>query len=209
MPASAVPWPLGSVAGSEFGNADQPGPTRPARSGCAPSTPVSRTAIAVEPAGFTEPNAESQPIFGSAHCCVYSGSFGVPAILRTLLVSTRTTFLLPLYFDTMVAAWFAGTETTSTLRFVSAAFSVPPPEFTTDCCARRDIPGFNLRMRFVVAPALVFVVSCAAAGCAGAEAGEVVVVDAGARRVLRAGATVVGVVVVSVCAGVGVVVDAS
>src|SRR5207302_4811102 len=104
MPARAVPWPLASAAGFEPANADQPAPTRPARSGCDPSTPVSRTAMVAEPAGLTTPNAESQPILGSAHCSPYPASFGVAAILRTLLFSTLTTLLLPLYFAAVLSA---------------------------------------------------------------------------------------------------------
>src|SRR4051812_33045315 len=152
MPARAVPWPLGSVAGFEPAKADQPGTSRPARSGCVPSTPVSSTAIVAAPDGFTAPCTESHPIFGSAHCCAYSGSDAAPAILRVLLCSTRRTFLLALYFDVLVATWPVGTLTTATLTFARSDFSAPPPDVSAVCFALFESPGFNLRMRDVVAP---------------------------------------------------------
>ena len=56
--------------------------------------------MAAEPAGFTDPYTESQPIFGSAHCCAYSVSDGVPATLRLGLVEN-----LRRLADQMLAAW--------------------------------------------------------------------------------------------------------
>src|SRR5438477_9840222 len=133
MPANAVPWPLGSVAGSEPAKADQPGATRPARSGCAPSTPVSRTAIAVEPAGLTEPYTESQPIFGSAHCCGYSLSDGGPATLRLESRSTLATTASDLKRAAATVQSVSVTFTEWSCSAAMAPMSVPALRAIEDC----------------------------------------------------------------------------
>ena len=53
MPAIAVPWPFGSVNPFEPSRIDVPATTLPSRSGCDPSTPVSRIATRAEPLGST------------------------------------------------------------------------------------------------------------------------------------------------------------
>src|SRR5438067_7203100 len=132
MPARAVPWPLGSVAGSDP-NADQPGAIRPARSGCAPSTPVSSTAIAVEPAGLTEPYTESQPIFGSAHCCGYSVSDGAPATLRLESRSTLATTASDLKRAAATVQSVSVTFTEWSCSAAMAPVSVPALRAIEDC----------------------------------------------------------------------------
>jgi hypothetical protein len=70
MPASQVPWPLGSTMPFEPSIIEMPGTTTPARSGCCASTPVSRIATFAVPGTSTAPNTLSHPIFGSAHWLV-------------------------------------------------------------------------------------------------------------------------------------------
>ncbi len=55
MPAISVPWPFGSVFGSEPSIIDAPATSWPARSGLEASTPVSRRATTALPEGCTFP----------------------------------------------------------------------------------------------------------------------------------------------------------
>jgi len=84
MPETCVPWPSSSVGIP----AEQLPPrhvalsveTRPARSSCVASTPVSTTASGTACAGENIPGKTDQPataeIAGSAHCDGYPGSSG-------------------------------------------------------------------------------------------------------------------------------------
>ena len=91
MPARYVPWLQGSVIPVEPSRMDVPGTRLPARSGCVPSTPVSRRATVAVPVSVNVPNTASQPIFGRAHWFEYSASDGVVSIRRGLFSSTLTT----------------------------------------------------------------------------------------------------------------------
>ena len=61
-----VPCPLTSLAGSEPSK-DHPAAMRPARSGAAPSTPVSSTASVTLPDMVATPWTSSHPIVGRSH----------------------------------------------------------------------------------------------------------------------------------------------
>src|SRR5215210_3059270 len=91
MPASAVPWPFGSLFQAEPATNELPVTMFESRSGWDASTPVSRTATTAEPAGLTEPNTWSQPIFASDHWSAYDVSLGVDSALRLRSSSTDAT----------------------------------------------------------------------------------------------------------------------
>ena len=91
IPAMAVPWPFGSVVPAEASRKLVPGTSWPARSGCEPSTPVSRSATTALPLGTTVPKTLSQPIFGSDHWLAYPLSLGVASAVRTRSSSTLLT----------------------------------------------------------------------------------------------------------------------
>ena len=91
IPATLVPWPLGSVKPSDPSRMDVPATMFPLKSGCVASIPVSRTATMTEALGTPMPNTRSQLIFGKAHWFGYSGSDGIAVALRVLLTSARTT----------------------------------------------------------------------------------------------------------------------
>ncbi len=67
IPASAVPWPFGSLVPAEPSRTDVPVTSAPPRSGCEASTPVSSSATTAVPLVVTLSYARSHPIRDSAH----------------------------------------------------------------------------------------------------------------------------------------------
>src|SRR3954468_5072365 len=73
MPVTCVPWPFWSCGVSSFSTKSWPGTSRPARSSCEASTPVSSTATTAPEPVLVE-CAASASIMSRPHCCERSGS---------------------------------------------------------------------------------------------------------------------------------------